>query len=125
MAIDDKECFLQVPCDKLTKDEMKKKEDASYQPGEAIAFETEKTMFSYILKEFNVHTTGEGPQVPCVVDLENAFPEQFFIIHHADGILGSDSRIVIGQTGHGQEHVGHGTIRVQAVRHHQGRHQFG
>ena len=63
----------------LTKYEMKKMEGAYYQPGAAIAFETEKTMFLYLSKEFTVRSTGDGVQVPCRIDLENAFPEQFFI----------------------------------------------
>ena len=59
--------------------EMKKMEDAYYQLGAAIAFKTEKTKFPYVSKEFNVRTTGDGIQVQCMVDLENAFPEQVFI----------------------------------------------
>ena len=35
VTIDDKECFLVVPCDKLKKDEMKKMEGAYYKPGVA------------------------------------------------------------------------------------------
>ena len=74
VTIDDKECFLQLPCDKLTKDKMKKMEDTYYQPGAAIAFETKKTMFPYVPKEFNVRTAGDSIQVPRMVNLENAFP---------------------------------------------------
>ena len=71
VTIDEKECFLQLPCDKLTKDEMEKMEDAYYQPGAAIAFEMEKTLFPYVSKEFNVRTVDNGLQVPRMLDLEN------------------------------------------------------
>ena len=68
-----------MPYDKLIKDEMKTMEDAYYKPGAAIAFETEKNMFPYVSKEFNVRTTGDGLRLPPMFHLENAFPEQFLI----------------------------------------------
>ena len=83
-------------------------------------------MFPYVSKEFNVRTAGDGIQVPCMDDLENAFPKQFFIgfttrTEFSDQIY----RIVAGQNGRGQDHAGHGMIWVYAMQHHQDQHQVG
>ena len=84
---DDKECFLVMPCHKLIKDEMTKLENAYYKPGTAIPFETEKTMFPYVSKEFNVRTTGEGA-TPHGRFRKHVSQAVFDRLHHMHGIFG-------------------------------------